>query len=606
MFPLRRLKYPEANFRRLQFPDCNGGRILFNKNRHGRYVTLHHAQSMTATASATYPPDGDDPFVVRQLRIGLAHYAAGAIKEAIAAYQLGLAAAEREPGGDGFVETISELHSKLGNACMIHGDLESAAANYRAALRLAPHLTDCWCNLGNVQLRTGRPQDAIALYGKALTLNPGHWPSLSNLVQALMAEGQNLLAKALLLRLVDERPQDFEIRKQLGKVHFELNEVEYALQCFQQAVVLNPSDSDSIYWIGAIKQTQGNIEGAEAAYAEAARIKPLIRRPATKLPAEFRVLALFAPFAGNTPTGFLFRDTVYDTDTLAVFAAREYDIELLRQDVQVVVNLISDADQADALLPLAADLVDRLGKPTVNDPLMIRKTTRDAVADLLQGIPGCRIPKIWRQKAGTDFSIATLQAELPLPLAILARPVGTHGGDDFEKIDDPAELTVLLAQRPETDRYLIEYVDYRSSDGYFRKYRFIFVDAQSLPYHLAIANDWKVHHGNTDMADHQWMQREEEAFLYDPAAIVSAGHDRILRAIRERIGLEYFGIDCGIDRSGDLVVFEVNASMLVHDGNEEFPYKTPFVLRIKTAFDQMLRNLAVEGTSQGRRYGGAK
>jgi hypothetical protein len=435
MFPLRRLKYPEANFRRLQFPDCNGGRILFNKNRHGRYVTLHHAQSMTAAASTTYPPDGDDPFVVRQLRIGLAHYAAGAIKEA---------------------------------------------------------------------------------------------------------------------------------------------------------------------------QTQGDIEGAEAAYAEAARIQPLIRRPATKLPAEFRVLALFAPFAGNTPTGFLFRDSVYDTDTLAVFAAREYDIELLRQDVQVVVNLISDADQADALLPLAADLVDRLGKPTVNDPPMIRKTTRDAVAGLLQGIPGCRIPKIWRQKAGTDFSIATLQAELPLPLAILARPVGTHGGDDFEKIDDPAELTVLLAQRPETDRYLIEYVDYRSSDGYFRKYRFIFVDAQILPYHLAIANDWKVHHGNTDMADHQWMQREEEAFLNDPAPIFSAGHYRILRAIRERIGLEYFGIDCGIDRSGDLVVFEVNASMLVHDGNEQFPYKTPFVLRIKSAFDQMLRNLAVEGTSQRRRYGGAK
>ena len=178
---------------------------------------------------------------------------------------------------------------------MIHGDLESAAANYRAALRLAPHLTDCWCNLGNVQLRTGRPQDAIALYGQALTLNPGHWPSLSNLVQALMAEGQNLLAKALLLRLVDERPQDFEIRKRLGKVHFELNEVEYALQCFQHAVVLNPSDSDGIYWIGAIKQTQGNIEGAEAAYAEAARIQPLIRRPAAKFPAEFRVLALFAP-----------------------------------------------------------------------------------------------------------------------------------------------------------------------------------------------------------------------------------------------------------------------------------------------------------------------
>ena len=548
---------------------------------------------MTATALATYPLDADDSFVARQLHIGLEHYAAGAIEEAIAAYQIGLAAAENKPAGHLSVATISTLHSKLGNACMVRGDLEFAAVNYRAALRLAPDLTDCWCNLGNVHLKTGRPLDAIPLYGQALTLNPGHWPSLTNLVQALMTTRKYLLAKVLLLELVDERPQDAQMRNQLGKVHFELNELDSALQCFQQAVVLNPCDSDSIYWIGGIKQTQGDIEGAEAAYAQAARIQPLIRRPAAKLPAEFRVLALYAPFAGNTPTGYLFQDSAYDADTLALFASREYDIELLRQDVQVVVNLISDADQADALLPLAADLVGRLDKPTVNDPLMIRRTTRDVVTDLLQGIPDCRIPRVWRQRAGADFSIATLQAALPLPFSILARPVGTHGGDDFEKFDSLVELAAVLAQRPDTDRYLIEYIDYRSSDGYFRKYRFIFVDDQILPYHLAIASDWKVHHDSTDMVDHQWMQREEAAFLHDPATVFDAEHYRILRTIRERIGLEYFGIDCGLDRSGNLVVFEVNASMLVHDRNEEFPYKAPFVVRIKTAFDEMLRKLAI-------------
>ena len=109
----------------------------------------------------------------------------------------------------------------------------------------------------------------------------------------------------------------------------------------------------------------GDVEGAQAAYAEAAQIQPLIKRPAAKLPAEFRVLALYAPFGGNTPTEYLFKDAVHDTDTLALFAAREYDSELFRQNVQVVVNLISDADQAEALLPLAAELADRLnGQPS--------------------------------------------------------------------------------------------------------------------------------------------------------------------------------------------------------------------------------------------------
>src|SRR6202035_6027004 len=93
---------------------------------------------------------------------------------------------------------------------------------------------------------------------------------------------------------------------------------------------------------------------------EATRLQPLIRKPAAKLQADFRVLALFAPFAGNLPTEYLFKDAVYDTDTLALLASSQYDAESLKQDVQVVVNLISDADHADALLPLAADLVDRL------------------------------------------------------------------------------------------------------------------------------------------------------------------------------------------------------------------------------------------------------
>jgi tetratricopeptide (TPR) repeat protein len=549
---------------------------------------------MPATAFAASLPDADavSSLAQRQLRLGLEYYGAGRIEESISAFQLGLVAVENASPGTVSVETISELHSRLGNACLLRGDLESAGANYKAALRLAPHLTDCWCNFGNVLHKAGKPQDAIALYLQALKLNSRHWPARTNLVQSLMDTQQYIVAKALLLELIDERPQDGQLRHQLGKVHFELNELEPAIESFQAAVARNPRDADSINWIGGIKQTMGDIEGAQAAYAEAAGINPLIRRPAAKSPPEFRALALYAPFGGNTPTEYVFKDAVHDTDTLALLASREYDCDLVGQDVQVVVNLISDADQTEALLPLAADLVDRLGKPTVNDPRKIERTTRNAVACLLQGIPRCRIPKALRHKAGADSSAAALQAAFPFSSPVLARPVGTHGGDDFERIEDPAALAAFLSQRPDHDHYLIEYIDYRSEDGYFRKYRFIFVDGQILPYHLCIGNDWKLHHINTDMANQPWMQQEEEAFLNNPAAVFSPAHYQALQTIQERVGLEYFGIDCGLDVSGNLVVFEVNASMLVHDRNEGFLYKTPAVHRIKLAFEAMLRKLA--------------
>jgi tetratricopeptide (TPR) repeat protein len=550
-------------------------------------------RSMTANALATGLPEAAGSTRARQLRIGLEHYAAGRIDDAIAAYQRGLVAVEAAPADNGPVETISELHSYLGNACMVSGNLELAAASYKAALQLAPHLTSCWCNLGNVHVRTGKPQEAIAFFLQALKTNPGHWASRTNLVQALMATKQYVIAKALLLELVDERPQDGEIRHQLGKICFELNEVELAIECFERAIALNPRDADSIYWLGGIKQQIGDLEAARAAYARGAQIQPLIKRPAIKSPADFRVLALYAPFGGNTPTEYLFRNVTYDTDTLALFESHEYDAELFKQGIDVVVNLISDADQAGAMLPIAADLVGRLGKPTINDPRKIQRTTRDMVADLLAGVPGCRIPRVLRQKAGADLSIVALQAAMPSASSILARPVGTHGGDDFEKIDSLAELEAYLAQRAEADRYLIEYIDYRSADGYFRKYRFIFVGDQILPYHLSIGNGWKVHHVSTDMANQPWMQLEEAAFLSEPAAVFNAEHYQALRAIQQCIGLEYFGIDCGLDGCGNLVVFEVNASMLVHDDNQPFPYKAPAVVRIKSAFDAMLRKFAI-------------
>jgi tetratricopeptide (TPR) repeat protein len=544
---------------------------------------------MQAPQFVSDSPDTDaaGSIAQQQLRIGLALYREGRAADAIAAFRHGLLEAEKAGTESG--ETVSELHAKLGNVAASSGDFQLASINYQAALRIAPHLTNCWCGFGDLYLRHGHYQRAIELYLQALKLNPRHWAARANMVQALMAAKQYLIAKAILVELKNERPHDAGIHHLLGKTHFELNEIEPAITSFQEAVALNPQDSESINWIGALKQSLGDQAGAQAAYAESARIQPLIRRPAARQPAEFRVLALYAPFGGNTPTEYLFQDAFFDTDTLALFAAREYDTALLGQNIQLVINLVSDADQTEALLPLAADLVDRFGLPTVNHPRQVQQTTRDAVATLLQGIPGCHIPQAVRLKAGADRSEAALKAMLPFSSTVLARPVGTHGGDDFEKVEDVAALSAFLSQRLDHDHYLIEYIDYVSADGHFRKYRFIFIGNEILPYHLCIGRDWKLHHINTDMAHQPWMQQEEMTFLNNPAAVFGLAQMQALRAIRERIGLDYFGIDCGLDASGNVVVFEVNASMLVHARNEGFLYKDPAVRRIKLAYDAMLR-----------------
>ncbi len=551
---------------------------------HGRRILAKGSIVETRVFSAQ-PAGSNAATAAEHLQRGQEHHAAGRLDEAIATLEAGL-----ESMGAGPAELIADLHAELGDACSQSGHLSRASRHYEAALRLAPHLISCWCGLGNVRLQTRRARDAILLYLEALERDPAHWPARTNLAEALLTTRQFAAAKAVLEDLCETRPQDSQMQHQLGKACFELDDNELALRSFERAIELDPGNADSRYWIGGIKRKMGDLEGARAAYDAAKQIRPLIRRRSRKSPPDFRLLALYAPFDGNTPIQYLFSETDYDIDSLAFFGPGEADIGAC-DDVDVVINLISDADQAETILPAAARVAERLGKPVINAPGRISRTTRDAIAGLLRDIPACRVPQTVRLNAGTEVSAAAL-SRLPFAFPVLARPAGTHGGEDFEKLASADELAQFFAERPDADHYVIEYVGYASGDGYFRKYRFIFVGERILPYHLAIGNGWKVHHISTDMADQAWMQQEEAAFLADPPAVFNAAHYRALRAVRERIGLDYFGIDCGLDPDGNLVVFEVNASMLVHDDNVEFPYKAPFVRAIKTAFDAMLRDCA--------------
>ena len=178
-------------------------------------------------------------------------------------------------------------------------------------------------------------------------------------------------------------------------------------------------------------------------------------------------------------------------------------------------------------------------------------------------------------------------------MPLLIRCAGTHGGDDFEKIDDIAAIAPFVSNHPDANFYISEFADYRSADGYYRKYRLISLNDEILPYHLAIHDHWLVHHFRTDMANQEWMRKEEEAFLKDPHLVFSKEHFSAMQEIAKLIGLDYCGIDCALDRDGKIVVFEANATMRVHDEKvATFTYKNPYIAKIKEAFDAMLVRLA--------------
>jgi glutathione synthase/RimK-type ligase-like ATP-grasp enzyme len=301
-----------------------------------------------------------------------------------------------------------------------------------------------------------------------------------------------------------------------------------------------------------------------------------------------------SPGIANTPPDFLFGNVDYDRHFFALLSDVDPDCDLLGRKADVVVNLISDPDQGRDMLARAADLVDRLGKPVINHPRRVAGTDRDTVAALLAGIDLCRVPRTIRATraalAAGDAASAIERQGLTFPL--LLRVAGTHGGEALDKIETSDDIARFIDAHAADAFYVTEYADYQSADGLFRKYRFVVVDRDILPYHLAIGERWKVHHYTTNMDCHPRLQDEERAYLENPGQVFSPAHYAAIAAIRERLGLDFFGIDCSLDRDGNLLLFEVNTSILIHDDNSEFPYKTPFCIRIREAFAAMLARAA--------------
>ena len=115
------------------------------------------------------------------------------------------------------------------------------------------------------------------------------------------------------------------------------------------------------------------------------------------------------------------------------------------------------------------------------------------------------------------------------------------------------------------------------------------MDGVPHPYHLAISPHWLVHYVSADMLGAAAKCAEEERFLQQPAAVLGASGMAAVDEIGRRLGLDYAGVDFSLLPDGRLLVFEANATMLVHpETRAELVYKNPFVTRILGAFEAML------------------
>ena len=225
----------------------------------------------------------------------------------------------------------------------------------------------------------------------------------------------------------------------------------------------------------------------------------------------------------------------------------------------MIFNQISDADTHKAAL-FKMDYIykEYAGKiPFLNPPENIKKTTRDSVYQLLQGIDKLNIPKTVKiePKLPSDIYESIEKEHFKFPVII--REVDQHDDIGTLLVVDNKEQFHALALDGRA-YYLTQFSNYHLN-GLYRKEQLVVVNGEVFIGDVQFSDNWLVD-GQSQLhsTDTSTMKKSiAKRFESDIKPIIQP----IITEIYSRLGLDYFKIDCHITQDNKLLVFNINANM---------------------------------------------
>jgi glutamate/tyrosine decarboxylase-like PLP-dependent enzyme len=451
--------------------------------------------------------------------------------------------------------------------------------------------------------QVGRPLEARSDHLRVLELDPTHRVNLLELGRLLVATGQNNAAKVVYAEAVKHYPEDVVCRVNLGSVLLVGEDPAGALEQYGAALALNPELPQAHGGMYYALTRLGQVDAAAQHRAKAFGRKNLFVVPYRGDGEPVQVVLLVASTGGNTPIEKLLDAATFQTHVLV---ADFYDPAVPLPEHQLIFNGIGDVEVAEEALLGAEKLLAGTSAPVLNAPAAVLATSRCRNARRLAGLPGVRTAKTasfaYEALAGEQGHATLAEAGFAFPL--LLRAPGFHMGQHFVQLESAEALAGQLATlpgagRPGTEVLAIEYLDARGEDGCARKYRVMIVGGELYPLHLAVSPNWKIHYFSADMKDRPDHRAEEERFLTDMPTVLGSRAMAALRAIRDTIALDYGGIDFGLSRDGEVLVFEANATMVVEqpDDDPRWDYRRKAVERIHGAVRRMLLHSAAQNAA---------
>jgi glutathione synthase/RimK-type ligase-like ATP-grasp enzyme len=370
-----------------------------------------------------------------------------------------------------------------------------------------------------------------------------------------------------------------------------------ALRWYAHTLAVEPNLAMGHQNLAAVLDLLGRADEAQAHRSHAYSLQRVFIEPSEH--ASRRVLILCAGRAsGNVPIETLLPpETSYLIKYAIDWASEAEDNRLPPFDL--VFNTVGDPDIAQPLTQRLERFARRCSRPLLNRPQAVMRTQRHRLPELLAGLDDVLVPQCVRLEGryASSDALASALVGMGIGFPLLMRPLAKHGGDDLILHNSVDTLWPAL-EAHNAPCYLTMFRNFRSEDGYFRKYRIVFVDREPFAYHLAISSQWMVHYVSADMTTMPWKLDEEHRFLANASEVLAERATQAIAAIGRRLDLDYAGIDFTVLPDGRVLVFEANATMLIHRESSDgvLAHKNAFVQRIVDAFEQLQSR--VTGTSR--------
>lgn len=168
----------------------------------------------------------------------------------------------------------ASFHYLLGHTLGALGDHDRALKELYQAEALGYNMSDLHSAVGYALHMKGDIEGAMESYQIALDLDPDDTITMFNYGKALIAQRSYVAARYVLEHAVDKDPEDAQTWIALGEVYEDLDELDMAFQAYQKALELDPLSPETKCLAAHANLMLGRYEDAEDEYRQVVEQNP--------------------------------------------------------------------------------------------------------------------------------------------------------------------------------------------------------------------------------------------------------------------------------------------------------------------------------------------